>query len=62
MKQGLLALKDSIAAGQVIERPDLLLSFDELLDIMGMAEVQDLEQRFLTPEQLSAKYGRAKQA
>jgi hypothetical protein len=27
-----------------------------------MAEVQDLEQRFLTPEQLSAKYGRAKQA
>jgi hypothetical protein len=34
------------------------LSFDELLNIMGMADVQDLEQRFLTPAQLSAKYGR----
>src|SRR5262249_15569889 len=60
MKQGLLALQEQIAAGEVIERPDLLVSFEELLDIMGMDDVHGLEQRFLTAEQLSAKYGSAR--
>jgi hypothetical protein len=43
----------------VVDRPDALVSFEELHDIMGMREVEALEQRFLTPEQLAAKYGGA---
>jgi hypothetical protein len=40
----------------VVDRPDALVSFEELNDIMGMRQVQDLEQRFLTAAQLEAKY------
>jgi hypothetical protein len=29
---------------------------------MGMAEIEHLEQRFLTPEQLETKYGKGREA
>jgi hypothetical protein len=29
---------------------------------MGMHEIEDLEQRFLTPEQLETKYGKGREA
>ena len=58
MQQGLTLLKQSIDTGEVVDRPDALVSFEELHDIMGMAEIEDLERRFLTPSQLEAKYGR----
>ena len=57
MKNGLQLLKQSLASGKVVDRPDALVSFEELHDIMGMAEVEDLERRFLTPAQREAKYG-----
>ena len=47
---------------KVVDRPDALVSFEELHDIMGMHEVEELEQRFLTPEQLEAKYGSGRKA
>jgi len=50
-------LQISVASGQVVDRPDALVSFEELHEIMGMQEVEDLEQRFLTEAQLTAKYG-----
>ena len=62
MKRGLEFLEQSLASGKVVDRPDALVSFDELYDIMGMAEIEDLEQRFLTPEQLEAKYGNGRKA
>jgi len=34
----------------------------ELHDIMGMHEIEELEQRFLMPEQLETKYGRRRKA
>jgi len=40
-------------------RPDALASFEELNGVVGMADVQALEQKFLTPDQLQAKYGGA---
>ena len=40
-------------------RPDALASFEELNGVVGMADVQALEQKFLTPDQLHAKYGGA---
>ena len=57
MQQGLALLRDSLDSGRTVDRPDALVSFEELHEIMGMAEVEALEQQFLTPAQLAAKYG-----
>ena len=57
MQQGLALLQQSVASGKVVDRPDALVSFEELHDIMGMEEVEALERRFLTASQLEAKYG-----
>ena len=62
MRNGLELLKQSLASGKVVDRPDALVSFEELHDIMGMHEIEELEQRFLTPEQLETKYGRGRKA
>jgi 2-methylisocitrate lyase-like PEP mutase family enzyme len=61
MKRGLELVQQSLDSGKVVDRPDALVSFEELHDIMGMAEIEDMEQRFLTPEQLEAKYGLARE-
>ena len=57
MQRGLAFLKESLDTGKVVDRPEALVSFEELHDIMGIDEVQALEQRFLTSAQLQAKYG-----
>ena len=57
MENGLAYLRQSLDRGEVVDRPDALVSFEELHDIMGMGEVEALEQQFLTPAQLAAKYG-----
>jgi 2-methylisocitrate lyase-like PEP mutase family enzyme len=62
MKNGLELLRRSIDSGKVVDRPDALVSFEELHDIMGMHEIEEMEQRFLTPEQLETKYGRGRKA
>jgi 2-methylisocitrate lyase-like PEP mutase family enzyme len=56
MKKGLEFLKQSLETGQVVDRPDALVSFEELNDIIGMAEISRLEQQYLTPAQKAAKY------
>jgi len=62
MKNGLELLRRSIDSGKVVDRPDALVSFEELHDIMGMHEIEEMEQRYLTPEQLETKYGRGRRA
>ena len=62
MQNGLGLLQQSLDSGKVVDRPDALVSFEVLHDIMGMHEVEELEQRFLTTGQLAAKYGEGKQA
>ena len=62
MKRGLELLQQSLDSGKVVDRPDALVSFEELHDIMGMHEIEDMEQRFLTPEQLETKYGKGREA
>jgi 2-methylisocitrate lyase-like PEP mutase family enzyme len=57
MQNGLALLRESLQSGRVVDRPDALASFEELNDLVGMREVQALEQKFLTPDQLQAKYG-----
>lgn len=47
MKNALSALGDCVRENRVIERDDLLVSFDELNDLMGFAKIKDLETRFV---------------
>lgn len=56
MKHALAALEGSLRSGEVVDRPDLLVSFEELISLMGMPELQRIEKSFLTREQLQAKY------
>jgi 2-methylisocitrate lyase-like PEP mutase family enzyme len=62
MQRGLAFLKESLDTGNVVDRPEALVSFEELHEIMGIADVEALEQRFLTASQLKAKYGESGQA
>jgi 2-methylisocitrate lyase-like PEP mutase family enzyme len=57
MENGLAHLRQSLDTGEVVDRPDALVSFEELNAIMGMSEIEDLERRFLTEAQRKAKYG-----
>ncbi|HVF65106.1 MAG TPA: isocitrate lyase/PEP mutase family protein [Casimicrobiaceae bacterium] len=57
MQNGLALLKQSLDSGKPVDRPDALVSFEELHDIMALHDVESLEQRFLTSGQLEAKYG-----
>jgi 2-methylisocitrate lyase-like PEP mutase family enzyme len=57
MKNGLALLKESLDSGKVVDRPDALVSFEELHQIIGLHEIEEMERRFLTPSQLEAKYG-----
>jgi 2-methylisocitrate lyase-like PEP mutase family enzyme len=56
MKNGLAVLQQSIDCGEVIERPDLAVSFEEVNSLVGFEEVQAIERRFLTKDQLARKY------
>ncbi|TMH18490.1 MAG: hypothetical protein E6H64_13790 [Betaproteobacteria bacterium] len=62
MKRGLELLHESLESGKVVDRPDALVSFEELHHIMGMEEIEDLERRFLTAERLATKYGKGREA
>lgn len=59
MKNGLAAFQKSIETGEVVERPDLAVSFEELNTLVGFDDVQAIEKRFSTKEQLARKYGSA---
>jgi 2-methylisocitrate lyase-like PEP mutase family enzyme len=62
MQRGLELLQQSVDSGKVVDRPDALVSFEVLHDILGMHEIEAMEQRFLTTDQLEAKYGAGKAA
>ncbi len=57
MINGLETLQKSLATGEIVERPELAVSFEKLNDVLGFKQFEALEQRFLTKEQLQAKYG-----
>jgi 2-methylisocitrate lyase-like PEP mutase family enzyme len=59
MKNALAALGESLRTGAVVDRPDLLVSFEELNELVAMPELEALEQRYLTKEQLRKKYENA---
>jgi 2-methylisocitrate lyase-like PEP mutase family enzyme len=57
MKKGLEILHGSIERGEVVEREDALVSFEELNAIMGMADIEKLERQFISADELSRRYG-----
>ena len=59
MRNALGVLKQSIEEGRVVERPEFAVSFAEINDLMGLGTIRDLEQKFLTKDQLESKYGAA---
>lgn len=59
MKNAIAVLKDAMATGTVTDRPDLLVSFEELNALVGMDEIDRLERRHLLPEQYKARYENA---
>lgn len=58
MKNAIAALNESLLTGEVVVRPDLLVPFEALNDLVGIKELERLEHRYLTEEQLRRKYGR----
>src|SRR6266446_162689 len=57
MKNALGALGDQLKTGEIVDRTDLLVSFKELNELMGINQLKQIEQRFLTAAQLKTKYG-----
>jgi 2-methylisocitrate lyase-like PEP mutase family enzyme len=56
MKNAIATLRESLANGNVIERPDQVVSFEELNELVGIKELERIERRYLTPEQYHQKY------
>ncbi len=50
MKNALQVFGQSITEGRVIDRPDLLVSFGELNELMGAGQLEALQQSFVTPK------------
>jgi hypothetical protein len=57
MKNALAALGEQLRTGEIVDRTDLLVSFKELNELMGIERFKEIEQRFLTDTQLKCKYG-----
>jgi 2-methylisocitrate lyase-like PEP mutase family enzyme len=46
MKNGLAALSQQLSTGEIVEHPELAVSFEELNEVVGFSESRALEQRF----------------
>jgi 2-methylisocitrate lyase-like PEP mutase family enzyme len=57
MANALAALGGSLAEGRVVERPDLLVSFDEINTLMGLPQLREIEGRYLSAAERERKYG-----
>jgi 2-methylisocitrate lyase-like PEP mutase family enzyme len=60
MHKALEILRESLAAGEVRDRPDLIYGMEEITELMGYDRISDLESQFLLDEQLERKYGSEK--
>lgn len=49
-------LRQCADTGETMDRPDLLASIDDITELMGYQRINELEEAFLLPEQLAAKY------
>lgn len=56
MTEALRLLRHSVETGEVIDRPDMLASIDEIKQLMDYEVLERLEEELLLPEQLFRKY------
>ncbi|MGG5808566.1 isocitrate lyase/PEP mutase family protein [Falsiroseomonas sp. CW058] len=56
MEGALGLLRHALETGEVVDRPDLLFSIDEIKRLMDYESLERLEEEFLLPEQLHRKY------
>lgn len=56
MENALALLRHSLETGEVVDRPDLLASIDDIKRLMDYEGLERLEEQFLLPEQLYRKY------
>lgn len=54
METVLAVLRESLPTGEVVDRPDLMVSIDDIWNLMGLAEFKALEDRFNDLEGLGA--------
>ena len=57
MRKALEAMKESIATGEAVDRPDLLVGIEDITDLMGYSHIAELEQAFMLEEDLERRYG-----
>jgi hypothetical protein len=58
IRKALEVLQECNGRGEVCDRPDLCIDFEEHCNIMGLPAIKELENRFLPEEVLTDKYGR----
>jgi 2-methylisocitrate lyase-like PEP mutase family enzyme len=57
MRKALEVMKQCIASGELVDRPDLLDGIEDITRLMGYEHVAALEAELLRPEELERKYG-----
>ena len=57
MSRALDCMKEDIRTGKPVDRPDLAVGIEDIMQLMGYEEMRALERRLLTTEALEAKYG-----
>jgi 2-methylisocitrate lyase-like PEP mutase family enzyme len=57
MTRALEVMKEVITTGVPVDRPDLAVSIEDIMQLMDYDEMRELERRLLTTETLEAKYG-----
>ena len=57
MKKAFEVVLESIARGKIIERDELVFSFQELTNLVGLSKILELEKNFLSEDMLKSKYG-----
>jgi len=56
MRRAIDTLLEGVETGQPPDRPDLSVSFEELNSLIGLDEIQEIEGRYLTQDDLARKY------
>jgi hypothetical protein len=57
MIRALEAMKEVVATGMPVDRPDLAVGIEDIMKLMDYDEMRELERKLLTTETLETKYG-----
>ncbi len=60
MRRAIDALLQAVESGQPPDHPELAVSFEELNSLIGLDDIQEIEGRYLTKDDLARKYRSAK--